>query len=91
MTGLACTETTIETCSSGDDGCNVKTNRINRTLKKGIKGDDVKKLQEFLGLLADGSYGSQTAEKVKEWQLQNGLTPDGVFGSKSVLKAGLDD
>jgi putative chitinase len=49
-------------------------------LKKGSKGDDVKKLQLKLGILSDGDFGSGTETKVKEWQLSNGLTVDGVVG-----------
>jgi putative chitinase len=49
-------------------------------LKKGSKGEDVKKLQEKLGLTADGDFGAGTESKVKEWQLANGLTADGVVG-----------
>ena len=49
-------------------------------LKVGSKGDDVKKLQEKLGLSADGSFGPNTEKKVKEWQLANGLTTDGLVG-----------
>jgi putative chitinase len=49
-------------------------------LKVGSKGDDVKKLQEKLGLTADGSFGPNTETKVKEWQSANGLTADGIVG-----------
>ena len=49
-------------------------------LKVGSKGDDVKKLQEKLGLNADGVFGNGTAAKVKEWQSANGLTSDGIVG-----------
>jgi len=49
-------------------------------LKNGSKGEDVKKLQEKLGLPADGSFGSNTEKKVKEWQSANGLTADGIVG-----------
>ena len=49
-------------------------------LKVGSKGDDVKKLQEKLGLTADGIFGNGTATKVKEWQAANGLTADGIVG-----------
>ena len=49
-------------------------------LKVGSKGDDVKKLQEKLGLTADGSFGPNTEKKVKEWQSANGLTADGIVG-----------
>lgn len=49
-------------------------------LKVGSKGDDVKKLQEKLGLSADGSFGPGTEKAVKTWQSANGLTADGVVG-----------
>jgi putative chitinase len=49
-------------------------------LKVGSNGDDVKKLQEKLGLTADGSFGSGTEKAVKEWQGKNGLTTDGIVG-----------
>jgi len=49
-------------------------------LKVGSKGDNVKKLQEKLGLSADGVFGKGTSAKVKEWQAANGLVADGVVG-----------
>lgn len=52
-------------------------------LKLGSKGDDVRCLQEKLGLKADGSFGTGTEKAVKEWQKKNGLTVDGVIGDKS--------
>ena len=55
-------------------------------LKNGSTGDNVKKLQEKLGLKADGSFGPGTEKAVKEWQSKNGLTADGVIGDKSWSK-----
>lgn len=49
-------------------------------LKKGSKGDDVKKLQEKLGLNADGDFGLKTEEAIKSFQTKHGLTPDGIVG-----------
>jgi putative chitinase len=49
-------------------------------LKKGASGKDVRKLQEKLGITADGVFGSGTELAVKAWQTQNGLTADGVVG-----------
>jgi len=49
-------------------------------LKNGSKGDEVKQLQEKLGLTADGQFGPGTEAKVKEWQSANGLTADGIVG-----------
>ena len=50
-------------------------------LKVGSTGEDVKKLQEKLGISADGVFGNGTAAKVKEWQATNGLTADGIVGN----------
>jgi len=67
-----------------------KNNSIKRTLKFGSVGEDVKILQRYLGLYADGVYSRATVAKVKEWQISNGLNPDGSFGITSRLKAGLE-
>jgi putative chitinase len=52
-------------------------------LKIGSVGDEVKKLQNELGLTPDGSFGPVTEAKVKEWQTQNNLTADGIVGDIS--------
>jgi len=49
-------------------------------LKLGSKGNEVKQLQEKLGLSVDGSFGPGTEKAVKEWQSSNGLKPDGIVG-----------
>jgi putative chitinase len=49
-------------------------------LKVGSKGNEVKQLQEKLGISADGSFGPGTEKAVKEWQSSNGLTADGIVG-----------
>jgi putative chitinase len=49
-------------------------------LKIGSKGDDVKKLQEKLGLAADGAFGPGTEKAIKKWQIDHDLTPDGLVG-----------
>jgi putative chitinase len=55
-------------------------------LKLGSKGEDVKKLQEKLGLKPDGSFGPNTEKSVKDWQKKNGLTSDGVVGDVTWVK-----
>jgi putative chitinase len=49
-------------------------------LKNGSKGEEVKLLQEKLGLGVDGVFGPGTEAKVKEWQAANGLAADGIVG-----------
>ena len=59
------------------------------TLRPGMTGADVKKMQQELRSLgyplsADGSYGNETVEAVEEFQRINGLSADGVAGSKTL-------
>lgn len=49
-------------------------------IRKGDKGEEVKKIQQALGLSADGVFGSGTEEAVKAFQEKNGLTADGLVG-----------
>lgn len=61
------------------------------TLKKGSKGEYVKKLQKRLMELgyslpkygADGDFGNETIEAVKAFQKDHGLTVDGIVGEKT--------
>lgn len=47
-------------------------------LKRGSKGDDVKKLQQKLGVESIGIFGPKTEEAVKLWQKSNGMSVNGV-------------
>jgi len=49
-------------------------------LKVGSKGKEVKLLQEFLEIGADGIFGKGTEFSVKEFQKINGLVADGIVG-----------
>ena len=49
-------------------------------LKRGSNDDNVKKLQEKLGIEVVGNFGPKTEIAVKEWQAKNGLTADGIVG-----------
>jgi len=55
-------------------------------LRRGSKGEDVKKMQAKLGLAADGDFGPGTEAALKKWQAANGLTADGVAGPKTLSK-----
>lgn len=46
-------------------------------LKRGSRGDDVKKLQKFLKVQPDGIYGKLTEEAVRDFQERNGLRATG--------------
>lgn len=55
-------------------------------LRVGSTGDEVKKLQELLGVDVIGKFGPKTEAAVKGWQSANGLTPDGVVGPNTWAK-----
>jgi hypothetical protein len=77
--------TYVDTTATGQD-------IINGTLiKKGMKGDIVKKIQEHLNkhgasLKADGKFGPKTKAAVESFQSKKGLTIDGVVGPKTWLE-----
>ena len=53
-------------------------------LKKGDNNENVKKMQEKLGISpAVTNFGPKTEEAVKAFQSKNGLTADGVVGDKT--------
>jgi hypothetical protein len=52
-------------------------------LRLGSKGEQVKEIQEFLGIPADGHFGPQTERAVVKWQNDNNLIGDGVVGPKT--------
>ena len=60
------------------------------TLRRGSRGDDVKKLQETLNALgyecgtADGIFGAKTETAVRSFQQANGLAEDGIAGKNTL-------
>jgi len=62
------------------------TDAVTQALRRGSKGDMVKKMQAKLGLTADGDFGPGTEAALKKWQTANGLTADGVAGPKTLAK-----
>jgi hypothetical protein len=67
---------------------------LRRCLEKGVRGEDVKKLQRYLGFkgsAVDGVFGDQTTAAVKRKQRSFGLVNgavDGVVGPVFAKKAG---
>lgn len=53
------------------------------TLRKGSKGEEVKRLQRLLNLTDDGIFGPATEAAVKEYQKTHGLVADGIVGDKT--------
>ena len=62
------------------------TDAVTQVLRKGSKGDAVKKMQVALRIAADGDFGPGTEAALKKWQAANGLTADGVAGPKTLAK-----
>ena len=58
-------------------------------LKIGSRGSEVKDLQEFLNLIADGIFGKGTEKAVKEFQSSNNLVVDGIVGPATLDLMGL--
>ena len=58
-------------------------------LKRGLKGAPVKRLQEKLGITADGDFGPGTEKAVKDFQKANGLAVDGIAGPDTFTAMGL--
>jgi hypothetical protein len=58
-------------------------------LKVGSRGKEVKELQEFLNIGADGIFGEGTKSAVKKWQSNNGLIADGIVGPNTWDTMGL--
>lgn len=62
-------------------------------LKKGSKGEEVKKLQKFLNwalnvkIDVDGDFGTKTESAVKEFQKKTSITVDGKFGPLTLSAA----
>ncbi len=52
-------------------------------LKKGSNNNDVKLLQQKLGIDPVGNFGPATEAAVKAFQAKHGLTADGIVGDKT--------
>jgi Transglycosylase-like domain/Putative peptidoglycan binding domain len=59
-------------------------------VKRGDRGDAVRKVQSALGVGADGVFGPLTERAVKRFQRSNGLLVDGIVGPQTRAALGLD-
>lgn len=62
------------------------TQPVNRTLRRGDRGDDVAALQKALNLKPDGIFGVGTEATLKSWQAKYGFVVDGIAGPKVIAK-----
>jgi murein L,D-transpeptidase YcbB/YkuD len=53
------------------------------TLRRGARGDLVKKIQAALQVDADGIFGPGTEAALREFQRAKGLVPDGIAGPRT--------
>lgn len=72
-----------------------QTDAATTVLKRGSRGDMVKKVQTKLNNwgyncgAADGIYGTKTYNAVVKFQRNNKLTPDGIVGAKTFAAMGI--
>ncbi|MEA2332497.1 MAG: resuscitation-promoting factor RpfB [Thermoleophilaceae bacterium] len=59
-------------------------------VKRGDRGDAVRKVQAALGVAADGVFGAQTERAVKRFQTRKGITADGIVGPQTRDALGLE-
>jgi peptidoglycan hydrolase-like protein with peptidoglycan-binding domain len=60
-------------------------------LKRGMKGAPVKRLQEKLGVKADGDFGPGTEKALREAQKAAGVAVDGIAGPDTFSALGLNE
>jgi resuscitation-promoting factor RpfB len=58
-------------------------------VKRGDRGDAVRKVQEALGITVDGVFGPMTERAVKRFQRRHGLLVDGIVGPQTRGELGL--
>lgn len=58
-------------------------------LKRGDEGDDVKGLQQALGITEDGDFGPHTEAAVRSFQSAHNLVADGIVGPRTRATLGL--
>lgn len=58
--------------------------KITAILRAGSRGEDVRRMQEVLGVIADGIFGPKTRAAVEDYQRENGLLVDGIAGPQTL-------
>lgn len=75
--------------SNSSKGNRISILNISRSLTKGMKGNDVKALQEYLRILGykvdvNGTFDNKTYTAVVDFQKKNKITSSGIVGVKTV-------
>ena len=60
-------------------------------LLRGLRGEPVKRLQEKLGIDADGIFGGGTERAVRDFQKEHGLSADGIAGPDTFAAMDLNE
>lgn len=60
-------------------------------LRKGLRGEPVRRLQSKLGVAIDGIFGPATEKAVREFQKENSLAVDGIAGPDTFSEMGLHE
>lgn len=68
-----------------------KGEKIMSLLKRGLKGAPVKRLQDALGITADGDFGPGTERALRAYQEKAGLAVDGIAGPDTFTSLGLHE
>lgn len=61
------------------------------TYEKGDAFDEIGRIQDKLGVTADGDFGAETLKAAKAWQRANDMKADGMIGPDMLAALGLPD
>lgn len=79
------TKATIKAALVGKVKAPTKVRKLgSRTLRRGSAGADVTRLQKFLGVNADSTFGDGTHDALRVWQRKHDLAADGIAGPKTL-------
>jgi Transglycosylase-like domain/Putative peptidoglycan binding domain len=84
---LLCTADIAAADSTGGAGASAASDVV---VKRGDRGDAVRKVQSALGVAVDGAFGPVTERAVRRFQRRHGLLVDGIVGPQTRAALGLD-
>ncbi len=67
-----------------------RSDRMNYCLRKGSEGQEVRRLQGRLNIVADGIFGKKTDTAVRAYQSYHALSVDGIAGPKTLKSLGIE-